>query len=323
MSIDPQHRRHHLPGRLIRSRRNGSQGKAIDQLDGSFQVLGVGPSLSDSTPDGRLLAAKLLYLDLPNDMSGPDAYCRVSVARCKPCTNPHDTTDLPRYNPTGLIQYVLNNYTTNPPPFHVTADDVSVPVERLEVDKISSHRSIRGRGGAIAVLYETHWKGLLRPSWEREADLLHARQHILEYWAGATLQLRQTNQVHRRMRVGATQRELARDKRARFLPPGYSYVNHQMWARRFRDTILLVAAYFWYKGQDNLWWLGNISAHTPTPGQYVAFWTTPDQSSSRSLLIATVRLLGSFVARGVYKCIKEALSCVVLCATSTSPAELN
>ena len=95
MSIDPQHRRHHLPGRLIRSRRNGSQGKAIDQLDGSFQVLGVGPSLSDSTPDGRLLAAKLLYLDLPNDMSGPDAYCRVSVARCKPCTNPHDTTDLP------------------------------------------------------------------------------------------------------------------------------------------------------------------------------------------------------------------------------------
>ena len=140
--------------------------------------------------------------------------------------------------------------STLPPPFHVTPDNVSVPVERLEVDKISSRRSVLSRGGSIAVL--------LRPSWEREADLLHARQHILEYWAGATLQLRQTNQVHRRMRVGATQRELARDKRARFLPPGYSYVNHQMWARRFRDTILLVAAYFWYKGQDNLWWPGKI-----------------------------------------------------------------
>ena len=156
MSIDPQHRRHHLPGRLIRSRRNGSQGKAIDQLDGSFQVLGVGPSLSDSTPDGRLLAAKLLYLDLPNDMSGPDAYCRVSVARCKPCTNPHDISDPPGCLRAGLTQHVLNNYPTNPPPFRVTADDVFVPVDRFEVDKISSHRSVRGRGGAIAVRYETH-----------------------------------------------------------------------------------------------------------------------------------------------------------------------
>ena len=135
-------------------------------------------------------------------MPGPDVHCRVSVARCERCTNPHDTTDLPRYLPVGLTQYALNNHTTKSPPFHVTTDDVSVPVERLEVDKISSHRSVRGRGGAIAVLYETHWKGLLRPSWEREADLLHARQHILEYWAGAPLQRRQANRVYRRMRVG-------------------------------------------------------------------------------------------------------------------------
>ena len=101
-------------------------------------------------------------MDLPNDIPGPDAHCRVSVARCKPCTNPYDTSDLPRYLPAGLTQFVLNNYTTTPP-FHVTADDVSVPVERLEVDKISSHRSVRGRGGVIAVLYQTNWKGLLRP----------------------------------------------------------------------------------------------------------------------------------------------------------------
>ena len=121
-------------------------------------------------------------------------------------------------------------------------------LERLEVDKISSHRSVRGRGGAVAVLYETPWKGLLRPTWERESDLLHARQCILEYWAGVPLQLRQANRVYRRMRVGAAQRELARDKAARFLPPGYSYVNHQTWARRFRGTILPVGAYFWYKG---------------------------------------------------------------------------
>ena len=59
----------------------------------------------------------------------------------------------------------------------------------MEVDKISGHRSVRSRGGAIAVLYETHWEGLLWPSWEREADFLHARQRILEYWARAPLQV--------------------------------------------------------------------------------------------------------------------------------------
>ena len=75
--------------------------------------------------------------------------------------------------------------------------------------------------------------------------------------------------MYRRMRLGATQRELARAKGARFLPSGYSYVNHHRWARRFRGTILLVGAYVWHKGQDHLWWLGKPFAHTPTPGQYV------------------------------------------------------
>ena len=121
----------------------------------------------------------------------------------------------------------------------------------------------------MSVLYETHWKGFLRPSCQREADLSHARQHILEYWAGAPLQIRQANRGYRHMRVGAAQRELARDKGARFLPPGYSYGNHQTWARRFRDTIPHVGAYFWYKGQVRFWWLGKNSAHIPTPGQYV------------------------------------------------------
>ena len=254
---------------------------------GPFKILAVGPSPSDSTPDGRPLAAKLLYLDLPNDMPGPDAHCRVSVARCKPCTNPHDTTDIPQYLPAGLTRYVLNNYTSKSPPFHVTEDDVSVPVERLEVEKISSHRSVRGRGGAIAVLYETHWQGLLRPSWERESDLLHSRHHILQYWAGAPLQLRQANRVYRRMRVGAAQRELARDKGARFLPPGYSYVTLQTWTRRFSGTILPVGAYFWYKGQDHLWWLGKISAHTPTPGQYVVRFL--DDPGPVKLALSTAR----------------------------------
>ena len=146
-----EHPRYHSPGGQIRHRRKCSQRKLSLNWTGPSKILAVDPSSSDSTPDGRPLAAKLLYLDLPNDMPGPDAHCWVSVTRCKPCTNPHDTTDLPRYFPAGLTQHVPNNYTTKSPPFDVTAD-VSVPVERLEVDQVSSNRSVRGRGEAIAVL---------------------------------------------------------------------------------------------------------------------------------------------------------------------------
>ena len=169
-----------------------------------------------------------------------------------------------------------------------------MPVERLEVEKTSSHRSVRGRGGAIAVLYETHWQDLLRPSWERESDLLHSLHHILQYWAGAPLQLRQANRVYRRMRVSAAQHELARDKGARFLPPGYSYVTRQTWTRRFSGTVLPVGAYFWYKGQDHLWWLGKISAHTPTPGQYVVRFL--DDPGPVKLALSTARYTTSLGA---------------------------
>ena len=157
------------------------QAKLSLNWTGPFKILAVGSSPSDYVPDGRPPAAKLIYLDLPSDMPDPDGHRAVSVARFKPCINPHDSTNLPRYLPPGLIQYILSNYTTKSSSFHATADDASVPVERSEVDKIFSHRSVRGRGGAVAVLYETHRKGLLRPSWEREADLLHACQHILEH----------------------------------------------------------------------------------------------------------------------------------------------
>ena len=67
------------------------------------------------------------------------------------------------------------------PPYHVTQDDGSTPLQRLEVEKITGHRSVRGRGGAIPVMYEAHWTGLSRPSWEREMDLQLSRHEILRY----------------------------------------------------------------------------------------------------------------------------------------------
>ena len=77
------------------------------------------------------------------------------------------------------------------PPYHVTQDDVSAPLQRLEVEKITGHQSVRGRGGAIAVLYKTHWVGLSEPSWEQQMDIHLSRSHILRYWACTSDQHRQ------------------------------------------------------------------------------------------------------------------------------------
>ena len=78
---------------------------------GPYKILAVGPCPAGDTPDGSPLGDKLLYLDLPTDMPGVDAHRRVSVDRCKPCTNPHDREHMPKYPLDELSQYVLNNFT--------------------------------------------------------------------------------------------------------------------------------------------------------------------------------------------------------------------
>ena len=118
---------------------------------GPFKILAVGPTAK--APDGRPLADKLLFLDLPSDLPGKDSKRRVSVARCKPCSNPHDTADIPRFLPAGLTRYVLNDNLLKSPPYHVTGEDVFS--ERLEVKQIVGHQTVRGRGGVLAVLYKT------------------------------------------------------------------------------------------------------------------------------------------------------------------------
>ena len=126
---------------------------------GLYKVLAVGPCTPPDARGGSPLGDKLLYLDPPSNMPCADARRRVSVQRCKPCVNPHDQGDMPKYLSARLTQYVLRNVSRNPPPYHVT-QDVSTPLRRLEVEKITGHQSVRGRGGVIAVTYETHWTGL-------------------------------------------------------------------------------------------------------------------------------------------------------------------
>ncbi|CAB1107450.1 unnamed protein product [Ectocarpus sp. CCAP 1310/34] len=194
---------------------------------GPYNVLAVGPASAKDTPDGHPLAHKLLYLDLPSDLSGPAARSRVSVLRCKPCRNPYETDDRPQSMPAELSRYVLHSFGDKCPPFHVTPDDVLAPVGRLKVDYISGHQLVRGRSGVLAVLYHTHWIGLATPSWERESDLEQSRRHILLYWSREISQSKQGNRAYRNTRTRAAQRELARTRGERYLPPGADLVLHE------------------------------------------------------------------------------------------------
>ena len=134
---------------------------------GPFKVLTVGSCSAVDTPDAHPLGDKLLYLDLPSNLSGPAANPRVSGARCKPCANPYDADDMPRHLAIGLTQDVLHAFGTKAPPYHVTTNDVFTPPILIGVSKMTGHQCVRGRGGAISVSDGTHWKGIFRPTSER------------------------------------------------------------------------------------------------------------------------------------------------------------
>ena len=98
----------------------------------------MGPAPASTIPDGRPLHDKLVYFDVPLDMSGWNFKHRVSVLCCKPCRNPDDIDDLPKHLPADLTKYV-SSFSTKSPPFHVTFNDISRPPERLEFDQMSGH----------------------------------------------------------------------------------------------------------------------------------------------------------------------------------------
>lgn len=61
---------------------------------------------------------------------------------------------------------------------------MSVPLEHLVVNSITSYQLVRGWDSAIPVLYEVLWLGSMGLSWNRGADLQHSRWAVLTYWAG-------------------------------------------------------------------------------------------------------------------------------------------
>ena len=254
--------------------RKGADNKVLKEKlslnwTGPFKIIAVGPAPAADTPDGRPLGDKLLYLDLPSNLSGPAAKPRVTVARCKPCANPYDADNIPRHLPAGLTQYVLHAFATKPPPYHVTTDDVSTPPILIDMAKTTGHQCVRGRGGAIAVLYETHWNGILRPTWERELDLQAFRHLILAYWANGPDHHQPNTRQYQQLRINAVARELARANGERHLPGSYRLVTTDVYRARFLSAPLPIGASIWYHSFDGSWWLGKIKQPSDALGRYV------------------------------------------------------
>ena len=85
---------------------------------------------------------------------------------------------------------------------------MSTPLILIKVAKITGLQCVRGRGGTIAVLYETHWKGILRHTWERELDIQSFCSNLLAYWASG-LDHRQRNKRHyQQLRIDAAALEI-------------------------------------------------------------------------------------------------------------------
>ena len=117
------------------------------------------------------------------------------------------------------------SYTlSRPSRLHTTSPRMTSPPPPILIDvaKITGHQCVRGRGGAIVVLYETHWNGILRPTWERELNLQAFRHLIIAYWANGPDHHQPNTRKYQQLRINAAARELARAKRRtpppRFLP---------------------------------------------------------------------------------------------------------
>ena len=206
----------------------------------------------------------------------------------------------------GVDPICADNFSMKSPPYHVTQDDVSTPLRRFEVKKIIRHQSVRGRGGVIAVMYETHWTGLSGPSWEREMDLQFFRHEILRYWVCTPNQHRQTNHLCRRIRIGAAQRELSRSNGERSLAPSYGCVLRAEWLSRYSTTVLPNEAHFWYKGDDGLRCLGKISASTTADAVHLVRFL--DDPGPIKLRLTPARYAISTGAVRIYWCLQVHLA---------------
>ena len=144
------------------------------------------------------------------------------------------------------------------------------------------------RGGATAVLYETHWNGILRPTWERELDLQAFRHLILPYWANGPNHHQPNTRQYQQLRINAAARELARANGERHLPGSYRLVTTDVYRARFLSAPLPIGASIWFHSFDGSWWLGKIKQPSDALGRYVVRSSTTQVLSYLTSLIPPI-----------------------------------
>ena len=111
----------------------------------------------------------------------------------------------------------------------------------MDIEKITGHQLVRGRGGKLAVMYETHWEGLSSITWEREIDLRNFSRYILEYWMSTPRQVKGVNSKYRAMRRMLAEEFYTTDVDG---VPGSWCLQSHIRDGIFRDTDMSREAYF-------------------------------------------------------------------------------
>ena len=75
------------------------------------------PSMGMAKSDATTVSAAVEIYPRPIQPSA------VAIEPCKPCTEPHDSGDMPKYLPAGVTQYVLNNLCKKSPPYSIRRFD--------------------------------------------------------------------------------------------------------------------------------------------------------------------------------------------------------
>ena len=147
--------------------------------------------------------------------------------------------------------------------------DIATPPILIDVAKITGHQCVRGRGDAIAVLYETQWDDLLPPTWERKFALRAFRRPILSYCAIEPAQHQPHTRKYQQQRINETSREIARSKGERHLPGSYRLLTDDVYRARFLSAPLPIGVSIWYHSFHGSWWLGKVKQPPNDSGRYV------------------------------------------------------
>ena len=150
------------------------------------------------------------------------------------CNKSSDDSHIPKYLPAGLSIFILHSFTDKSLPFYPTTEDVVKSGVPVDIEKINGHQLVRGRGGKLAVMYETHWEGLSSITWEREIDLKNFLRHILEYWMSTPRQMKGVDSKYRVMRRAQAHRAYWCHKNKYYLEQGYHLVSYSTWGKEIQ-----------------------------------------------------------------------------------------